>query len=132
MRISDWSSDVCSSDLSLLRTSAGACTGRWTGSSQEPIASSPSSTTAGEAATRPPGCGTSTRRARRDRSARASDGLGGEVLQEDGVERFGVLGGPVPDAGQDLVAVRRSEETTSELQYLMRIWYDVVCLTRNN
>src|SRR3546814_4436909 len=110
MRISDWSSDVCSSDL----TPFGA------GSSQTPLLSG--------------------RRARQivvghalgDETVQAFEeaGLQGDppprLIDDDKLLRFG--------GGQKLADVRaryrkaRSEEHTSELQSLMRISYAVFCL----
>src|SRR3546814_10128433 len=103
MRISDWSSDVCSSDLCRIvpRSSAG--------------------------------CATCRRRARSDRSGGggpqpgspysaqqiADDAELGEIADEDNHE--GRAGG-----------TRRAEENTSELQSLMRISYAVFCLKKKN
>src|SRR3546814_2170749 len=111
MRISDWSSDVCSSDLNLKRRARAA---------KQPVHFS-----------------------RINRRPTLPDPRGGEILyrqirlrsmkksrralridhSNDALrlsERR--VGSPLPS---------RSEEHTSELQYLMRISYAVFCLTKN-
>src|SRR3546814_1035981 len=91
MRISDWSSDVCSSDLRR--------------QSDDDAASQPRM--AGDA-------GAASARLRRFR-------LFGARSRSRALRRRG--------GGEPYAAVRRSEEHTSELQSLMRISYDVFCLT---
>src|SRR3546814_6080286 len=111
MRISDWSSDVCSSDLQGLRGDRQGrrhVRGRHSGELQR--------ARQGNAQPRPQ------RRTqeRRDRRGRAARNRGG-------VSRFS----PSPDGrGRELpkAAEGRSEEHTSELQSLMRSSYAVFCL----
>src|SRR3546814_5474555 len=100
MRISDWSSDVCSSDLTTVfgggSTGAGACCRQPAGSRQA-IARQDSND------------------GKRNRAGITTWGLCGFL---------GVLVyGPDPSAP-------RSEEHTSELQSLMRISYAVFCLKK--
>src|SRR3546814_7640047 len=115
MRISDWSSDVCSSDLGDLRRPSPAARSGATGA----IMGSVSSSGIGDAA-----------------STRASGRSIGRVHRF--VRRLaaalivvallpGVMPGVVPAAGHG-----RSEEHTSELQSLMRISYAVFCLKKKN
>src|SRR3546814_8369869 len=115
MRISDWSSDVCSSDLRSRRVPAVRL-GR--------LARLGGCDAGAVAAVHLPG----------------ADACRGPVLRIDDGVRFHMLGdGPgehavVPLAGvgralrHDLQHVARSEEHTSELQSLMRISYAVFCL----
>src|SRR3546814_7987800 len=115
MRISDWSSDVCSSDL------PGA---RGTGAERRPPASAPEQETDPPSTWRPfvASC---------QRIARAGAANGW---------LFGV--GPISDSVRAAVpamrdgscrgAAARSEEHTSELQSLMRISYAVYCLKKKN
>src|SRR3546814_8457124 len=114
MRISDWSSDVCSSDLLATsgRASAPARTGRTLWAPLSALTSW----------LRPPRC----RRARHDLDAldpvrlaeplRNQRGYGAEHQDEDAPRGVRVRRRPRPAAGP-----RRSEEHTSELQSLMRI-----------
>src|SRR3546814_7842468 len=113
MRISDWSSDVCSSDLTRLRTAT--------------VTRCCSSLLASEGVKRKP-------LALRPLRASAAASLGSAeagvndpmpssmpiVSGRDGARRSGA-----PSAG-------RSEEHTSELQSLMRISYAVFCLKKKN
>src|SRR3546814_2621260 len=118
MRISDWSSDVCSSDLC---ESAGDC---WRGCCfQRAVAIRSSPGCAAHRWPRALGCAewqgaddTDRWMPRQRRSARGS--LFGEGLREARED--------------DLPPARRSEEHTSELQSLMRISYAVSCLTKNS
>src|SRR3546814_2032180 len=114
MRISDWSSDVCSSDLR----------GREREGDREPHPDRPDR---GE-----------------DALAEAERQTGGEGADEEGADRSGAgVVGPQPDrhTGEEGECVHgqgeeqpaeeadaRSEEHTSELQSLMRISYAVFCL----
>src|SRR3546814_4628980 len=109
MRISDWSSDVCSSDLDdvrLIGAQPHQCLGR--------------------AAERRLVVG--------EGGAQRSDHLGGESRPK--VDHFGnraaaaVEFDPVGGDSMDPVGVDRSEEHTSELQSLMRISYAVFCLKK--
>src|SRR3546814_3574748 len=109
MRISDWSSDVCSSDLSPPR--------RRQGDDAEGFAPQP---TVGEAVLVDPADGAGVGAG--DRLAAAP--FGGEVDQ--GVLVLDAAGGVVGDGIDDV----RSEEHTSELQSLMRISYAVFCLKK--
>src|SRR3546814_1683582 len=129
MRISDWSSDVCSSDLSPWARSGCRC-------------ASPCRTpTARRSARRRGGCGS------------FDLGLIFAAISARGVATFYAAQGPTPAANrrnsmyqQELarsgkrlffirgtyiyitIAISRSEEHTSELQSLMRISYAVFCL----
>src|SRR3546814_1116542 len=128
MRISDWSSDVCSSDLPL----APAWCANWDG--KQPLA------LPGGGQLQLDGAGTF------DAPLRVHARHGGErirlpgrdhshalkhVLQDLGVppwqrERLPLLS----DASGEVHAAGRSEEHTSELQSLMRISYAVFCLKK--
>src|SRR3546814_4845179 len=102
MRISDWSSDVCSSDLSAAALRRSLC-----------LQSRPWHRPGYAAGARGPDDGADPRLAR-NRGPRA--------MSRTAVVLFN-LGGP------DLL---RSEEHTSELQSLMRISYAVFCLKKKN
>src|SRR3546814_7223313 len=118
MRISDWSSDVCSSDLqprlraefarvaAPLRAAARLRPGRAAGTAEPDPQRAPRDRPADlhlrRGRRRPPG-------ARRTAGRRPAWGA---------------------SAGADRPALRRSEEHTSELQSLMRISYAVVCLNK--
>src|SRR3546814_3952439 len=117
MRISDWSSDVCSSDLRLSRT-RGLLRGRRDRNWQRGAGRGPDG--GAERARR--------RRCRRE-PALYGDGAGWRAdrgalpavelrFLEQGTARTGAGG----------LEGRRSEEHTSELQSLMRISYAVFCL----
>src|SRR3546814_9746566 len=127
MRISDWSSDVCSSDLTATtRGTAGCCslTCRLSWRTRParlstPAPSGPSPTPRGRLLREAAGL--------QQRSGVDADLLAGDVAglvagQEDGQVR-NVLGLDVGDG-------HRSEEHTSELQSLMRISYTVFCLKK--
>src|SRR3546814_8707873 len=106
MRISDWSSDVCSSDLPLASDHRDAEKNRTAVHHQDALRGVPDHLCAGDG-----GNGAGNRL-----SARIS-GVGRQAV--DGrVQRVGVSGGG------------RSEEHTSELQSLMRISYAVFCLKK--
>src|SRR3546814_7772079 len=125
MRISDWSSDVCSSDLDCLEREIAAAGGRNRTDADEllrgrshgcPQTGRKQHLQGGPHRKRqyPRGGGKASRRQRRNigqghRSAR------GEMKWRDVAERFDGMRG-------------RSEEHTSELQSLMRISYAVFCL----
>src|SRR3546814_1411491 len=131
MRISDWSSDVCSSDLG-----ARAC--RWTGCGPQPVARVERLCDLrwrdGVAASGEP-----VRHGEDDRAAMAIRALYGGDAGGDGrsgagnsAGRDGLCAGrrcPDAESRRDIVIALagRSEEHTSELQSLMRISYAVVC-----
>src|SRR3546814_10297730 len=121
MRISDWSSDVCSSDLLLHRGflarddalldegAADGIEGMAVGAGK----AHPLHAAVGE-----------------DDAARALD------MEEEGIHRVSRPGKLEPAPGEgprlDLLAGQiRSEEHTSDLQSLMRISYAVFCLKKN-
>src|SRR3546814_6579670 len=116
MRISDWSSDVCSSDLRVEIDALGEVLERLPAIRQE---------------------------AQLDRGQRefvAQLGIGAAQFARDAVEggvdrqpRFGADHEQIERVGQalaDRVGALRSEEHTSELQSLMRISYAVFCLKK--
>src|SRR3546814_974576 len=107
MRISDWSSDVCSSDLRL-----GYGLGR--SSSWQPCGSD------GDAQTQHDGHGGASVRDGADRRTAAA-------ARATGRPRGGLAYLPAL-AGRRRAAIARSEEHTSELPSLMRISYAVFCL----
>src|SRR3546814_2607084 len=105
MRISDWSSDVCSSDL--------------------PRDVRPRGAPAGQIARSPP-------RAKGQRHSHRTDGAGSGVWPT-GRRRARIEAKssfPRQKPGHLLSASHRSEEHTSELQSLMRISYAVFCLKK--
>src|SRR3546814_1953702 len=116
MRISDWSSDVCSSDLLLFTGDLGAdaqimfdCPGREISSQVELVRQ--------DAVRRFP-----------DRGVAAGHRVGGQVVGVGGIARD--VGPRRHEGGQKIILLRlpRSEEHTSELQSLMRNSYSVSCL----
>src|SRR3546814_4886980 len=113
MRIMDWSSDVCSSDL---------VHGQLVEVGADPVALR---VVVGE------------RAAKQHLVRRQADPGHGVAGREGGLLDLGeeVLGVAVQrhlaDVDERVVAVRRSEEHTSELQSLMRISYAVFCLKKN-
>src|SRR3546814_5160930 len=120
MRISDWSSDVCSSDLGNLPWRRQCChcqTGRGT--------------------RRPPNCVVTVggiapqdvRPAVAIEIAGASYRPHRTIQSRNRLRRAGA-GGPPDHIGATAEAPPRSEEHTSELQSLMRISYAVSCLTK--
>src|SRR3546814_10787126 len=118
MRISDWSSDVCSSDL---ETEGRA--------RQCPV----DARRRAHIRTRTAAAAISARTVRRD--AAAGDDRDGAALQALAADRRRADDGARRDGpGHDHPAVRqaeaRSEEHTSELQSLMRISYAVFCLKK--
>src|SRR3546814_6219817 len=136
MRISDWSSDVCSSDLSTEQRGSGS--GLVPGDARELVvllgreapadpllvlgedvdAEGPGRLDAGPRAGAPPGEEGHQRRLQRHR---------GEGAHGHADRTVAVVGGDDGDARGEV----RSEEHTSELQSLMRISYAVFCLTKN-
>src|SRR3546814_2732065 len=109
MRISDWSSDVCSSDLAADREADILAHGRIF----EAILA--------EEGRRVPGGAVNPDRAARQGFAEARSGVVPEGQQHLGIGRYR----PILPHGQE---PHRSEEHTSELQSLMRISYAVFCL----
>src|SRR3546814_2511208 len=111
MRISDWSSDVCSSDLGK--------GGEKTRDEQRPA---PPDREAGFRRA------LGHREADRDEAREAAEGGGGGRHQEDEeTDRVEEAGEHRGDSGDEII---RSEEHTSELQSLMRISYAVFCLKK--
>src|SRR3546814_10898316 len=101
MRISDWSSDVCSSDLAdnasmMLRDTVAACVLASNGSGSTPASRRSSS-----------------------KAARMSDRISTFHADTDATK-----------APTRVSRIGRSEEHTSELQSLMRISYAVFCLKK--
>src|SRR3546814_6464166 len=123
MRISDWSSDVCSSDLPRLTGSEGGDGDSFGSPSRRrgrPWPPAPSLFAAGRADTKKGGAPCGGRPFVWSMPA-ASGGLGQRLLRllDDRSEHG------------SLVHRERSEEHTSELQSLMRISYAVFCLKKN-
>src|SRR3546814_4509750 len=123
MRISDWSSDVCSSDLDRQRRRRLA--------GQHRVREVPRRHQRGHPDRLPPQLDLGIRQVRGDAHDVGPLGPLGEVLGEGGAvidlaarfgERLALL------QGHDA----RSEEHTSELQSLMRISYAVFCLKKKN
>src|SRR3546814_4447343 len=117
MRISDWSSDVCSSDLSPRRPTTSPTSG-WRSICRRPAATAsprcwPSS------ATRPS--------ALREHQLVASGGPGPALAA---AQRRIPRADGIPPVFDPVVPDGRSEEHTSELQSLMRISYAVFCLKK--
>src|SRR3546814_5204105 len=114
MRISDWSSDVCSSDL-LDAARAGAL---------DDVVAADRAAAIGDGAP----CGG---RAHRARALEAVDGDESMVLAVDDADH---QAGETVEIEEAIVlgmnGTRRSEEHTSELQSLMRISYAVFCLKK--
>src|SRR3546814_8999098 len=112
MRISDWSSDVCSSDLRrILHVDDPEPAGEPGGMDQaavEPLVELMGAETAGGSA---------------EGRLQLADGENGERLDPGEV-------GHVEDPEEAVQASLRSEEHTSELQSLMRISYAVFCLKK--
>src|SRR3546814_1302340 len=112
MRISDWSSDVCSSDLvdhERLAAEDGHEANALLGQPQK----------SGEGLGDQPLA---------ERAIRAIAGKAEHVV----IERRGGIAPEVGASGFLIGEVRRSEEHTSELQSLMRISYAVFCLKKKN
>src|SRR3546814_3868386 len=105
MRISDWSSDVCSSDLVAAYGRSGA-----EGAGRRPRRQGLPGREAGDRAL--------FRRALHARRRRAPPQDRGGQRGDDGADPRAVF--------------RRSEENTSELQSLMRISYAIICLKKKN
>src|SRR3546814_7981758 len=107
MRISDWSSDVCSSDLGLQRHGLAAAQALVGGDDQLRLAVAHA----------------------------VGDGVGGEAAEHHRVDRADARAGQHRHGGVDYhrqvdgdAVALRSEEHTSEIQSLMRTSYAVFCL----
>src|SRR3546814_8024811 len=132
MRISDWSSDVCSSDL----LAAERCILQ-----RRIIGETVRARGAGDAASRRLGVGVPGRRQREiiavrrqriaaDRRARGVGGVGRSVIAGLVIGDLEAIR-PAVDLRIGIIGEQaRSEEHTSELQSLMRISYAVFCLTK--
>src|SRR3546814_7314022 len=107
MRISDWSSDVCSSDLSTRKSTASGPRAR----------REPGAVPRLEADGRRSGATCAGRR----HAARCDSGTRAEI---------GIISPAGPVARHAVLHRPRSEEHTSELQSLMRISYAVFCLKK--
>src|SRR3546814_8144064 len=126
MRISDWSSDVCSSDLRRPRTTAGrpflppsrASSGRAAAPPRpSPIAAFRGATASCEGSCPEPG----------------GKPLGSAQRQRENGERRVLVRARGEDGAihqHQIADLPRSEEHTSELQSLMRISYAVFCLKK--
>src|SRR3546814_1952977 len=114
MRISDWSSDVCSSDLDgrfdAVSTSASAKRTASPGGQSRPMAPSPVNA----------------------RNAGISVTTGVAPQASASRSEYPQPSARLPDTNRSAERISRSEEHTSELQSLMRTSYAVLCLTINN
>src|SRR3546814_1988838 len=117
MRISDWSSDVCSSDLNLSFDSARAFT------TPRRLAL----VVAGLPAQQPDVV-EEKKGPKQGAPAQAIDGF----MKANGLASLDAAELRETDKGPFYFVVRRSEEHTSELQSLMRISYAVFCLKKKN
>src|SRR3546814_4957683 len=107
MRISDWSSDVCSSDLLTIGTKTGTISANKIGHNRLD--------------------GLSVSAGTRDY------GVGGNYFRNNTTRNHGIVGANLAWSETDwtrLTGQVRSEEHTSELQSLMRISYAVFCLKK--
>src|SRR3546814_2007589 len=116
MRISDWSSDVCSSDLVARGGPQAALL--YIDLDQFKLINDTSGHLAGD------------QLLSQLALALAEHLRGDDILARLGGDEFGVLARDVDFEGVQLLAERRSEEHTSELQSLMRISYAVFCLKK--
>src|SRR3546814_4666064 len=114
MRISDWSSDVCSSDLGTIKNTIKA-----DGMLMVPAGSAwiPFSDSHRKNGGKPAACWT------------FPDVAGKVTGAQKRTRTSTTLRSPAPEAG---ASTNRSEEHTSELQSLMRISYAVFCLKKKN
>src|SRR3546814_5143797 len=123
MRISDWSSDVCSSDLDLavqprqVRAGAGLVAG------DDAVAAAVEARAQAERHVHVQ------RQAARDRVAVAGQHRRAQLFLAEAVREL--RGSRVGGVARPRPVVARSEEHTSELQSLMRISYAVFCLKKN-
>src|SRR3546814_4021805 len=118
MRISDWSSDVCSSDLGAHRDEIGGSALQFARVFDQD-----------DAIAAPGDLGEQRVGERRLPSAGPARDKVIEAIANSGAQNLRLVG--KHDAGRDIV-FERSEEHTSELQSLMRISYAVFCLKQNN
>src|SRR3546814_1926178 len=114
MRISDWSSDVCSSDLNRKRSPPYPCLHPYAGSSHQAYA------LVADVRPPPPPC------------SGMGDGRRHWICADYRPCDPEAIGRRLFKPGTDFRwrPVWSSEEHTSELQSLMRISYDVICLTK--
>src|SRR3546814_1203131 len=125
MRISDWSSDVCSSDLQLRRHGARAVDRRERGTSLAVRAAAARSYRAG--ADRGVAGDAAGARGERRRPWRISND-GGRTVNERVIRGRIDRSGALVSADAPLLRLQRSEEHTSDLQTLMRISNALFCL----
>src|SRR3546814_10684495 len=130
MRISDWSSDVCSSDLSEQRRPRDEERALARERAERDALDRPAR--AAEADDQP---------APRRAIERLFPGCPADAVEDHGAAlaagdlmhaRHDILAAAVDDMGCACLAGARSEEHTSELQSLMRISYAVFCLKKKN
>src|SRR3546814_5030556 len=128
MRISDWSSDVCSSDLGPGPGSPAATIPRHFSQPRRALAPAPARDSAGRKPAQRPATMTST--AELSSPASAGTGLTRGVVDPDYTleDRFTRTRGRIYLSGVQA----RSEEQTSELQSLVRNSYAVFCLKKKN
>src|SRR3546814_6046875 len=108
MRISDWSSDVCSSDLLSRASGAGSTVPTGASTAAAPCAMA---------------CGM---------KSRPSARLPGSAAKRQPADTLRLSAVRPLISTSDKAAPGRSEEHTSELQSLMRISYAVFCLKKKN
>src|SRR3546814_5620306 len=127
MRISDWSSDVCSSDLDFI----GVCHRHWASAAGMcPIRSS--ATSAGPARLATSACSQTALQAAVTGSPTAASWaahMPASISPVPAVASHDEAGGAI-QVWPSGAATTRSEEHTSELQSLMRISYAVFCLKK--
>src|SRR3546814_3622199 len=125
MRISDWSSDVCSSDLDALAVAQHLGKGIIFGDSRQALAVGPDGLIdeiVGQLVA--PGEGAQVR-------PHAGERLGEDLAAEGAVDGRELVQAQPADQGAERGALhQRSEEHTSEHQSLMRISYAVICLKK--
>src|SRR3546814_2139262 len=124
MRISDWSSDVCSSDLGVLDRGLDAVAAQHLERAEQALALRVGDGCAlGVVVEAHPGAG--------DGQGEDADASVSELHQVRGREArpTAIVDVDARDLG---IGVLRSEEHTSELQSLMRISYAVFCLKKTN
>src|SRR3546814_2356346 len=132
MRISDWSSDVCSSDLAVMETPALALVGRHDAAGEQQFRSAalPDQTRQDRACPHVAASEANAGKQERGlRPRRRQPQIGCHGEDSAGTDAYPVQ---CADDGLRTSADRlRSEEHTSELQSLMRIPYAVFCLKQN-